>query len=326
MAKEIKKTSPVDVAGKKKRKRLTRDDLELGFLGFPAFVWYVLFCYLPMFGIVIAFKEYKITPRQSFLYNLFHSEFVGFKNFSFFIKNNAFSMLMRNTLGYNIIFIILGIVIPVSLAIMINELYSKRASKVYQTMMFFPHFLSWVVVSYFVYAFLNKDYGVLNRIVTMFGGEAKRWYAEAQVWPFFFVILKTWKGTGYGMVVYLASITGIDESLYEAAMLDGASKWQQAKYITIPLLKTVIVMMFILSVGGIFASDFGLFYQTTQGVPNSLYKVASTFDTYVYAALKGNSKIGRTAAASTFQSVACCITILTANFIVSKIDSDSAVF
>ncbi len=310
----------------KKKKRLTRDDLELGLLGFPAFVWYVLFCYMPMFGIIIAFKEYKITPRQSFLYNLIHSDFVGFKNFSFFVKNNAFAMLLRNTLGYNIIFIILGIVIPVTLAIMINELYCKRASKVYQTMMFFPHFLSWVVVSYFVYAFLNKDYGVLNRIVTLFGGEAKRWYAEAEAWPFFFVILKTWKGTGYGMVVYLASITGIDSSLYEAAMLDGASKWQQAKYITLPLLKTVIVMMFILSVGGIFASDFGLFYQTTQGVPNSLYKVASTFDTYVYAALKGNSKIGRTAAASTFQSVACCITILTANFIVSKIDSDSAVF
>ena len=140
------------------------------------------------------------------------------------------------------------------------------------------------------------------------------------------MVLKTWKGTGYGMVVYLASITGIDTSLYEAAMLDGASKWQQAKYITLPLLKTVIVMMFILSVGGIFASDFGLFYQVTQGVPNSLNKVASTFDTYIYSALQGNAPIGKTAAASTFQSVACCITILLANFIVSKIDSDSAVF
>ena len=128
------------------------------------------------------------------------------------------------------------------------------------------------------------------------------------------------------MVVYLASITGIDASLYEAAMLDGASKWQQARYITLPMLKTVIVMMFILSVGGIFASDFGLFYQVTQGVPNSLYRVASTFDTYVYVALQSNTPIGKTAAASTFQSVACCITILLANFIVSKIDSDSAVF
>ena len=299
---------------------------ELALLGFPTFIWYILFCYLPMFGIIIAFKNYRIFPRKSFLYNLLHSDFVGFKNFKFFFNNKSFTMLLRNTLLYNIVFIILGIVIPVALALMINELYSKRKSKVYQTMMFFPHFLSWVVVSYFVFAFLNVNYGLLNKLVIALGGTRHQWYAEAQYWPLFFVLLKIWKGTGYSMVVYLASITGIDGSLYEAAMLDGATKWQQAKFITLPMLKTVIVMMFILSVGGIFASDFGLFYQVTQGVPNSLYKVASTFDTYVYSALQSNASIGKTAAVSTFQSVACCITILTANFIVSKIDSDSAVF
>ena len=320
-----RKNAPANPLSEKKR-RWSREDTELSLLGLPALVWYSLFSYLPMFGLLIAFKQYKIFPRQTFLYNLLHSDFVGLKNFKFFVTNNSFLMLLRNTLVYNIVFIILGIVIPVALAIMINELYSKRAGKVYQTMMFFPHFLSWVVVSYFVFAFLNYDYGMLNRIVTSLGGEKHRWYWEATYWPLFFVVLKTWKGTGYGMVVYLASITGIDTSLYEAAMLDGASKWQQAKYITLPLLKTVIVMMFILSVGGIFASDFGLFYQVTQGVPNSLNKVASTFDTYIYSALQGNAPIGKTAAASTFQSVACCITILLANFIVSKVDSDSAVF
>ena len=320
-----RKKAPANPLSEKKR-RWSREDTELSLLGLPALVWYSLFSYLPMFGLLIAFKQYKIFPRQTFLYNLLNSDFVGLKNFKFFVTNNSFLMLLRNTLVYNIVFIILGIVIPVALAIMINELYSKRAGKVYQTMMFFPHFLSWVVVSYFVFAFLNYDYGMLNRIVTSLGGEKHRWYSEATYWPLFFVVLKTWKGTGYGMVVYLASITGIDTSLYEAAMLDGASKWQQAKYITLPLLKTVIVMMFILSVGGIFASDFGLFYQVTQGVPNSLNKVASTFDTYIYSALQGNAPIGKTAAASTFQSVACCITILLANFIVSKIDSDSAVF
>ena len=320
-----RKKAPANPLSEKKR-RWSREDTELSLLGLPALVWYSLFSYLPMFGLLIAFKQYKIFPRQTFLYNLLHSDFVGLKNFKFFLTNNSFLMLLRNTLVYNIVFIILGIVIPVALAIMINELYSKRAGKVYQTMMFFPHFLSWVVVSYFVFAFLNYDYGMLNRIVTSLGGEKHRWYSEATYWPLFFVVLKTWKGTGYGMVVYLASITGIDTSLYEAAMLDGASKWQQAKYITLPLLKTVIVMMFILSVGGIFASDFGLFYQVTQGVPNSLNKVASTFDTYIYSALQGNAPIGKTAAASTFQSVACCITILLANFIVSRIDSDSAVF
>ena len=309
----------------RKKKRWSREDTELALLGFPTFIWYILFCYLPMF-IIIAFKNYRIFPRKSFLYNLLHSDFVGFKNFKFFFNNKSFTMLLRNTLLYNIVFIILGIVIPVALALMINELYSKRKSKVYQTMMFFPHFLSWVVVSYFVFAFLNVNYGLLNKLVIALGGTRHQWYAEAQYWPLFFVLLKIWKGTGYSMVVYLASITGIDGSLYEAAMLDGATKWQQAKFITLPMLKTVIVMMFILSVGGIFASDFGLFYQVTQGVPNSLYKVASTFDTYVYSALQSNASIGKTAAVSTFQSVACCITILTANFIVSKIDSDSAVF
>lgn len=308
------------------KKKWSRDDVELSLLGFPAFVWFALFSYLPMFGLLIAFKQYKIFPRQGFLYNLIHSEFVGFKNFKFFLNNNAFSMLLRNTLLYNIVFIALGILIPVTLALCMNEIYSKRKSKVYQTMMFFPHFLSWVVVSYFVFAFLNSDYGLLNTIVQLLGGERHRWYSEPQYWPFIFVLLKVWKGTGYSMVVYLASITGIDGSLYEAAMLDGASKWQQAKFITLPLLKTVIVMMFILSVGGIFASDFGLFYQVSQGVPNSLYRVASTFDTYIYIALQSNAPIGKTAAASAFQSVACCITILLANFIVSKIDKDSAVF
>ena len=320
-----KKTASVPAA-QHKRRHWSRDDTELTLLGLPATIWFAVFCYLPMFGLIISFKDFKLVPGKGFLTSLFQSDWCGFKNFNFFLSSNTFGMLLRNTILYNLVFIIINLVLPVTLAILITQLYSKRASKTYQTLMFFPHFLSWVVVSYFVFAFLNTDYGTLNRVVVFFGGQPHRWYSEATYWPLFFVILKVWKGTGYGMVVYLATITGIDGSLYEAAMLDGASKWQQTRYITMPMLKTVIVMMFILSVGGIFASDFGLFYQVTQGVPNSLYKVASTFDTYVYAALQGNAPIGKTAAASTFQSVACCITILLTNFIVSKVDSDSAVF
>ena len=311
--------------GRKKRLRWTRDDLELGLLGLPAFVWYVLFSYLPMFGLIIAFKRYRIFPGKSFLANLFMSDWVGFDNFKFFLGNNTFGMLMRNTLLYNLVFITLGIVVPVSLAMMINELHSKRKSKVYQTMMFFPHFLSWVVVSYFVYAFLNPDKGLLNNIITSLGGERIMWYAQPQYWPFILVFMNLWKGTGYNMVVYLASITGIDQSLYEAAMLDGASKWQQARYITLPMLKTILITMFILNIGRIFYSDFGLFWQVTQGLPNSLHRVASTFDTFIYSALQGSTPIGRTAAASLFQSVCCCATVLLANFIVSKIDPDSAI-
>lgn len=309
----------------KKKHKWTKDDLELAFLGFPTFIWYILFCYLPMFGLIIAFKKYRIFPGKSFIQNLFMSDWVKFDNFKFFITNNTFSMLLRNTLLYNIVFIILGIVVPVTLALMINELYSKRLSKTYQTMMFFPHFLSWVVVSYFVYAFLNPTKGLINNIIISTGGEPILWYSEPKYWPFIFVFMALWKGTGYSMVVYLASITGIDHSLYEAAMLDGANKWQQAKYITLPMLKTIIIVMFILSVGRIFYSDFGLFWQVTQGVPNSLHKVASTFDTFIYSALRGSTPIGRTAAASLFQSVCCCITILLANWIVRKIDPDSAI-
>ena len=305
--------------------RWTRDDLELGLLGFPTFVWYALFSYLPMFGLMIAFKQYKIFPKQSFLSNLLQSPWVVFDNFKFFIDNNTFGMLLRNTILYNLVFIVLNIVIPVALAMMINELYSKRRSKVYQTMMFFPHFLSWVVVSYFVYAFLSPDKGLANKIVMGLGGEKILWYSSPQYWPFILVFMNLWKGTGYNMVVYLASITGIDQSLYEAAMLDGASKWQQAKYITLPMMKTILVVLFIMNVGKIFYSDFGLFWQVTQGIPNSLHKVASTFDTFVYSALQGSTPIGRTAAASMFQSVCCCATILLANFIVSKVDPDSAI-
>ena len=307
------------------KRRWTRDDLELGLLGFPTFVWYALFSYLPMFGLMIAFKQYKIFPKQSFLSNLLQSPWVGFDNFKFFIDNNTFGMLLRNTILYNLVFIVLNIVIPVALAMMINELYSKRRSKVYQTMMFFPHFLSWVVVSYFVYAFLSPDKGLANNIVMGLGGEKILWYSSPQYWPFILVFMNLWKGTGYNMVVYLASITGIDQSLYEAAMLDGASKWQQAKYITLPMMKTILVVLFIMNVGKIFYSDFGLFWQVTQGIPNSLHKVASTFDTFVYSALQGSTPIGRTAAASMFQSVCCCATILMANFIVSKVDPDSAI-
>lgn len=309
----------------RKKRRWTRDDSELALLGLPTFVWYILFCYLPMFGLIVAFKNYKVTPGQGFIYSLLNSDWVGFKNFKFFLESNAFGMLLRNTLLYNLAFIILGVIVPVSLAIMISMIYSKRKSKTYQTMMFFPHFMSWVVVSYFVYAFLNPERGLLNQILNSMGKDSVMWYTASKYWPFILIIMNIWKTSGYNMVVYLASITGIDKTLYEAAVIDGANKTQQARFITLPSLKPIIIMMFILNVGKIFYTDFGLFYQVTQRVPNSLYTTVSTFDTYIYNAMQTNSPIGKTAAASLFQSVACCITILAANWIVSKIDEESAI-
>lgn len=314
-----------EICIKNKKKHWTKDDTELTLLGMPTFIWYMVFSFLPMFGLMIAFKEYKLSPGHGFLYSLFYSKWVGFKNFSFFMKSNAFLMLLRNTVLYNIVFIVLGIIIPVTMAIIISLIYSKMKSKVYQTMMFFPHFMSWVVVSYFVYAFLSQDKGFINNILNYFGKDSIQWYSSPQYWPFILVFMQIWKTVGYSMVVYLASITGIDGTLYEAAVIDGAGKLQQIKYITLPCLKPIVVMMFILNVGKIFYSDFGLFYQVTQRVPNSLYTTVSTFDTYIYNSLQSNVSIGKTAAASFFQAIACCITILIANYIVSKIDEENAI-
>ena len=310
---------------KKKRRRWTKDDTELSLISIPTFVWYILFSYLPMFGVIIAFKNYKLSGKNSFLVNLIKSDWVGFDNFKFFFKSNAFWLLLRNTILYNLVFIALGAAVSVALAMMLNNLRNRRTSKVYQTMMFFPYFLSWVVASYIVYAILTPEKGYLNSIIQFFGGTKILWYQEPKYWPFILTFLRIWKGMGYGMVIYLATITGIDPSLYEAAQIDGASKWQQARFITMPCIKPVLIMMLILDVGKIFYSDFGLFYQATGGIPASLYNVSSTFDTYIYNAIQTGAPIGKTAAASLFQSVCCCITILIANWFVKKLDKESAI-
>ncbi len=309
----------------KRRTKWTKDDTELTLLALPTTVWFIVFCYLPMFGVILAFKDYKIVQGSGFLTSLMKSDWVGFENFKYFFGLVDFPMILRNTVLYNLVFIVLDIVLPVGLAIMISNIYSKRKSKVYQTLMFMPHFMSWVVVSYFVYAFLVTDKGLLNAIIRAFGGKNINWYFEAKYWPAILVIMHIWKGIGYSMVVYLASITGIDTSLYEAAVLDGASKAQQARYITLPSLRPIIIMMFILAVGRIFSSDFGLFFQVSRGAKQPLTPVVATFDVKTYQMLTSNAvSLGKTSAASLFQSVIGCITILTANGIVRKLDKSSA--
>ena len=234
---------------KKKKGRWTKNDTELTVMALPTTIWYILFCFLPMFGLIIAFKNYKITGGKSFIYNLLHSDWAGFKNFSFLIRSNDLFVILRNTILYNLAFIVLGMVFSVGLAIMISLLHNKRASKVYQTMMFFPYFMSWVVASYFLDAFLNQDNGLINSIMRNAGKEPIQWYMSAGVWPFILIFMYLWKSTGYNMVIYLSSISGIDTTLYEAAVMDGANKRQQVWHITLPCLKSVIIMMFILNVG-----------------------------------------------------------------------------
>lgn len=309
-----------ELGREKKKRHWSRDDSELTLLTVPTLVWFLLFSYVPMAGMIIAFKDFKI--HGNFIQSLFKSEWVGLKNFKFMVTSPDAWTALRNTLGYNIIFIVLGIVLPVALAIMINQIHGKRLAKTYQTAMFMPYFLSWVVVSSVVWAFLSYDKGIVNSWMTNNGGEPVQWYMEKKYWPLFLILLNLWKGIGNGMIIYLATISGIDPSYYEAAVIDGATKWQQTKYITLPSMKTVIVIMFILSVGNIFSSDFGLFYQVPRN-SNSLFDVTYTIDVMVYTSLK-SATLGMASAAAFFQSVARCLMILGANAIVKRIDPDSA--
>ncbi|MCM3627702.1 ABC transporter permease subunit [Paenibacillus glycanilyticus] len=305
---------------KRLRIRWRTQDTELTLLALPTTLWYILFCFLPMFGLIIAFKDFKI--HGGFLSNVIHSDWTGFKNFEFLFKSNDAWVVIRNTLGYNLIFIVLSIVVPVTLALMIGQLHSGKAGKIYQTLMFLPYFLSWVVVSAIVWAFLSFDKGIANQFLAVLGNDPVNWYMEPKYWPYFLVFMNVWKGLGYGMVIYLATITSIDSTYYEAAVIDGASKWQQARYLTLPLMKLVIVMMFILAVGRIFYTDFGLFFQVPRD-SNSLFNVATTIDVLVYKQLK-SATLGMASASAFLQSVMGCVTILIANWVVRLVDRESA--
>lgn len=309
-----------------RRRRFTRDDFELTAISFGTTLWYIAFCYIPFFGIIFAFKNYKYKPGSGFLYSLFvHSKWVGLENFEFLFRSPNLQNIFRNTLGYNIIFIIIGVTVPVALAMLISQLYSRRLAKICQTAMFLPHFLSWVVVSYFVYAFLSTDKGLINSLRASMGIDPILWYQDPKYWPFLLIFINTWKTIGYSMVVYMASIAGIDQSLYESAMIDGAKKSQQVRYITLPLLRPVISIMFIMNVGHIFSTDFGLFYQVPRD-SNSLISVTQTLDVYVYKALIQSSNYNYSAATGLMQSVLGCVTLLVANKVVKRIDPNSGLF
>lgn len=292
----------------------------------PVAIWLLLLRYLPMGGIILAFKDYKVNPRNpSFISNLINSKWVGVDNFKFLFKTDAALLMIRNTLAYNIVFIILGVVIPVAFAIMMNEFTKKFVKKAYQTLMFFPYFLSWVVVSYFLNAFLDAQYGMLPAMQKAAGEVATSWYTTPGPWPYILVFANLWKNVGYSTVLYLAAITGIDTNQYEAAAIDGATKWQQVLYVTLPHLRTMIAILFIMNVGKIFASDFGLFYNVPMQ-NGALFSVTQTIDTYVYRAYIATGDPGMSSAAGLLQNVLGFVCIMTANSIVKKIDADSAMF
>ena len=290
----------------------------------PGTIWFLIFSYLPMFGTVIAFKNFRYDPN-GFFASIQNSEWVGFDNFKFLFNTNDAWIITRNTVLYNLVFIVLGLVLAVFVAIVLSELANKRLAKIYQTGMLFPHFLSWVVVSYFVFTFLSVDRGLLNTMLSWIGIDAISWYNEPKFWPAILILTSIWKGVGYGSIVYLAAIVAIDRNYYEAAMIDGASKWQQIKSITIPLITPLMVILTILNIGKIFSADFGLFYQVPRD-SGPLYSVTNVIDTYVYRGLTTMGDISMSTAAGLYQSFVGFILVLLTNYLVQKIDKDYALF
>lgn len=292
----------------------------------PASIWFLLLSYLPLFGIVIAFKKYKVyTAAPSLLNNVIHSKWVGFDNFKFLFTSTDTVMILRNTLVYNAVWIVLGMVISISFAIMLNEITQKFVAKVYQTMMFFPFFLSWVVVSYFVMTLLDPTSGLIVKLQLKLTGTATDWYTTVAPWPFILTICNLWKNMGYQSILYLASITGIDKSQYEAAAIDGASKFKQIWYVTIPNLKNMIIILLLLDVSKIFNSDFGLFWSVPQNM-GPLYPATQVLDTYVYRALTSTQNLGMSTASSLFQNAVGFVLLMTFNAIVKKFDKDASLF
>ena len=292
----------------------------------PGAIWLLLLRYLPMGGIILAFKNYKIYPKDpTFLNNLIHSKWVGLDNFKFLFTTGDSWVMIRNTLAYNIVFIILGVIIPVAFAIMMSELSKKFVAKTYQTLMFFPYFLSWVVVSYFLNAFIDAQYGLIPMAQRAAGETAVSWYTTPGPWPYIIVFANLWKNVGYSTVLYLAAITGIDQTQYEAAAIDGASKWQQILHVTLPNLRTMIAILFILNVGKIFNADFGLFWNVPMQ-NGALFSVTQVVDTYIYRVLMNTGNIGQSTAAGLLQNIVGFICIIGANAVVKKIDSDSTLF
>lgn len=286
----------------------------------PGVIFLIINNYLPMFGIVIAFKN--INFRDGIL----ASPFVGFKNFEFLFKSNDAFIIIRNTLAYNVTFLILDMLIPVSIAIGLNEVVTTKLKKTYQTLMFLPHFLSWVVVSVIGFAFMSTDNGFMNNyIFPLFGMENINFYQTKSIWPFLLVFFNVWKHSGYSSVVYLAAITNIDTSLYEAARIDGATKFQQIRHITIPEISGIVVIMMLLGCGRIFTADFGLFYQMPLNT-GTLYPVTNVVSTYVYRAGLVAGNIEMSAAAGLLQSVVGFVTVVTMNYIVKRIDPDKSLF
>lgn len=298
----------------KRTKRVSYVPLFLMML--PGLIYLFINNYLPMFGITIAFKTLDYSK------GILGSPWCGLDNFEFLFKTKDAFIMIRNTLGYNIVFIALGLVIALSIAVMMTEIGKMKIAKFIQPAICFPNMVSIIIIAYLVYAFLGSD-GFVNN--TLLNGNGINWYREAKYWPLILTIVHFWQVAGYSAIIYIASISGIDNSLYEAAKLDGASKWQQIFKITLPIIKPMVIMMTLLSIGNIFKSDFGLFLQVPMN-SGVLYSTTQTIDTYVYRSLMVLNDVGMSSAASVFQAILGFILVLFSNWLVRRKNSENALF
>jgi putative aldouronate transport system permease protein len=287
----------------------------------PAMLLLFLFNYFPMGGIILAFKNFNLSN------GIFASPWMHpiLENFRFFFTSDNWVRVTRNTILLNLMFIVVGTVINVGLAILLNETKSRWFQRTAQSLTLLPYFISWIVVGVFAYNIFNYEHGMINEIVARFGVEKTDWYSKPAAWPFLILIIWIWKSVGYNSIIYLAALTGIDHSLYESARIDGATKLQQIRYITIPLLRPTIVVLTLLAIGRIMNSDFGMFYALV-GDSAQIYPTVDVIDTFVFRSLKGSGDMGMAAAASFYQSVLAFVLVYYSNRIARKYESGSALF
>lgn len=285
----------------------------------PGLLFLLVFQYVPMFGLMIAFKKFNISQ------GLFGSEWVGFDNFKFFLTNGDLGRVMYNTVFLNVLFIVASTFFSVFIALMLNDMRSKFMKRLSQSIIFLPYFMSWIVVSMIINAFIGGNHPIVNEWLVQFGMSEVSWYMEPKVWPWLLTLAKVWQSVGYMSIIYLAVITNIPEELYEAARIDGASKLQQLTRVTFPLLLPMILLLTLLSVGRIFYGDFAMIYAIV-GDNGLLYSTTDVIDTYVYRALRQLGDLGMAGAVGLIQSLLGFVLVLAANWIVNKYAKDSALF
>lgn len=285
----------------------------------PVILYFIIFHYLVMPGAYVAFVDFNINK------GIFGSKFVGLANFEFLVKNGDLWNITKNTLLYNFVFLALGNIIQIVFAIMLSEIAGKWFKKISQSVLLLPHFISMVIVGVFAYNMFNYDSGFINTMLTSFGMERYEFYSDPGIWKYIIVAFKIWSATGYGMIVYLATISGINHDLYEAAYMDGASRWQRIRYMTLPMLKPTFILLLLFGLGGILKGSFDLFYNLI-GTNSVLYPQTDIIDTYVFRSLVGQFNFSMGAAVGFYQSLFGLLLVLTVNLVVRKIEPDSALF